>query len=43
MEATPIDYQSPRVWSSTQNLPAWSKSDDDKGEGTTQNYVAGAW
>ena len=42
MEKTPIDYQSPSVWSFKQDLPMWSKLDDEKGEGITQNYTARA-
>ena len=34
MKETPIDYQSPSVWSSTQDLPMWS-TPDKKGERTT--------
>ena len=30
MEDTPIDYQSPLVWSSTQDLPMWNKPDNEK-------------
>ena len=33
MKETPIDYQSPSFWSSKQDLPTWSKPDDEKGEG----------
>ena len=33
----------PTVWSSTQDLPKWSKPDNEKGERTTQNYEARAW
>ena len=32
MEEIPIDYQSLLVWGSTQDLPTWSKSDDEKSE-----------
>ena len=36
------DSQSPSVWGSMQDLTSWGINDHEKGEGSAQNYTAGA-
>ena len=39
---TQSHHQSPLVWGSTQDLASWAINDDEKGQGSDQNYTGGA-